>query len=536
MADKITVNAGANVLVKIAPVLERMSGLRLYLSAFCLGVLAVFAFAPLHLVFLLYPAFSILMVLLLRQKSWRGAFMVGWWWGGGFFAAGLYWVAMALLVDAQHFAWLIPFAIFGFAIGLGLFVGVNAAITYRFAKNSLPAAVLLFGASWSVLEWVRSWLFTGFPWNLMGSAWAFSDNALQGAAYIGTYGLGLLTVVAASAPAVLVRGQIKFATLAILIPVLLFGFGAIRLMDAPFENVDGVRLRLVQPNIPQRDKWNRELISQHMMTQLEMGATKPTNGKQPPTHIIWGETQAPFFVADHQSWIEKIASMTPVGGLSIIGAPRIVSSDSEPIMVANSMLAIDADLRVVSAHYDKFHLVPFGEYVPLADILPIEKITNGVGAFTPGPGLTTMQLKGLPPVSPLICYEIIFPLGVAKKDPITNLRPEWLLNITNDAWYGKTQGPHEHFALSRMRAVEEGLPLVRVANTGISGVVDGYGRVIAKAPLGIRAIIDANLPKGIAEQTAYSSVGNVIPLGLAIFFAGAGIIIAKCKRKKIIEQ
>ncbi|MDH5772234.1 MAG: apolipoprotein N-acyltransferase [Rhodospirillaceae bacterium] len=530
MADEISGKLGKNTFVKTASVLERLSGWRLYLLMFFSGVLAVFAFAPLHLVFLLYPAFSILIFVLLAQKSFKRAFIIGWWWGGGYFAAGLYWVTMALLVDAESFAWLIPFAIFGFAVGFGLFVAIAAGLSYKFAKNSPASAVLLFAASWAVLEWVRSWLLTGFPWNLLGSVWAFSDNALQGAAFIGTYGLGLLTVIAASAPVVLFRGKIKFAILGILIPATLFAVGAVRLADAQTENVDGVRLRLVQPNIPQRDKWNRDLLQSHLLSQIEMGAGEAANGKA-PTHIIWGETQAPFFLAEHQPWIEKIASQTPGGGLSIIGAPRRLSGDNEPFSVANSMLVIDADQARITNTYDKFHLVPFGEYVPLSDILPMEKITSGTGAFTPGPGITTMNLKGLPPVSPLICYEVIFPLAVAKSDPVSGARPKWLLNLTNDAWYGKTQGPHQHFALSRMRAVEEGLPLVRVANSGISGVVDGYGRVVAKAPLGARAIVDADLPKEIA-QTVYSSIGNAIPLGLAIFLAIGGIVVAKCERKK----
>lgn len=532
MVDKITGNSAGNIFIKMTSVLEQLSGWRLYLTMFFSGVLAVFAFAPLHLTFLLYPAFSVLMFALVTQKSSGRAFIIGWWWGGGYFAAGLYWVAMALMVDGWRFAWLIPFAIFGFALGFGLFVAIGASLSHRLAKNSLPGAVLLFGASWSVLEWVRSWLLTGFPWNLLGSVWAFSDYALQSAAFIGTYGLGLVTVIAAGAPIAFVRGHFKFAMLSILIPATLFGFGAIRLAGVPFENVDGVRLRLVQPNISQRDKWNPDLVASHMITQIEMGAQKSVNAKS-PTHIIWGETQAPFFLAEHQPWIKKIASQTPVGGLSIIGAPRRLSADGEPFRVANSMIVIDADKSAISNIYDKFHLVPFGEYVPLADILPIEKITNGAGAFTPGPGIVTMALKGLPPVSPLICYEVIFPLGVAKKDPVTNLRPSWLLNLTNDAWYGKTQGPHEHFALARMRAIEEGLPLVRVANTGISGVVDGYGRVRAKSQLGVRAIIDSDLPKAIV-QPLYSSVGNGIPLGMAIFFAIVGLVVAKCKRQNLV--
>ncbi len=534
MSDKMTRPTPDNIFKRIDLYLIGLARWQLFAIAFFAGALAVFAFAPLHMIFMLLPSFSILTLLAVRQQSWKKAFVLGWWWGSGFFSAGLYWISMALLVDAQQFAWLIPIAISGFALGFGLFVALSAAFTNKFARSSMASGALLLAASWSVLEWVRSWLLTGFPWNLIGSVWTFSDHALQAAAYIGTYGLGALTVLAASAPAALVQGRKGFAALGIILPVLLLAVGGIRLMDAPDDVHDGVRLRLVQPNISQADKWNKDLLAGHMMTQLEMGAAEPAAGKPPPTHIIWGETQAPFFVADHQPWINKISSMTPPGGLTIVGAPRKLSAGAEPFRVANSMLAIDPELNAVVASYDKFHLVPFGEYVPLADLLPMEKITKGTGAFTPGPGVTTMNLKGLPPLSPLICYEIIFPLGVANVDPKTGERPEWLLNLTNDAWYGKTQGPHQHFALSRMRSVEEGLPLVRVANTGISGVVDAYGRIVAKAPLGVRAVVDSDLPKGLGQRTVYSMFGNVLPLGLAVLMIFASQVL--CKMQKRIKK
>ena len=512
-----------NIFKRIDLYLIKLPGWRLFAISFFSGALAVFAFAPLHMIFMLLPSFSILTLLSVRQQSWKKAFIIGWWWGAGFFSAGLYWISMALLVDAGQFAWLIPIAISVFALGFGLFVAVAAAVTNRFARSSMASGALLLAASWTILEWVRSWLLTGFPWNLIGSVWTFSDHALQTAAYIGTYGLGTLTVLAASAPAALIQGRKGFASMAILLPALLLVAGGVRLMDAPDDVHDGVRLRLIQPNISQRDKWDRDLLESHMMAQLEMGAAKPDAGKPAPTHIIWGETQAPFFVAEHQPWINKISSMTPPSGLTIVGAPRKLSKEGEPFKVANSMLAIDPELNAVSAFYDKFHLVPFGEYVPLADFLPIEKITKGSGEFTPGPGITTMNLKGLPALSPLICYEIIFPLAVASRD----VRPEWLLNLTNDAWYGKTQGPHQHFALSRMRSVEEGLPLVRVANTGISGVVDAYGRIVAKTPLGVRAALDSDLPKALSHRTIYSMFGNALPLGLAILIIIASQIICK---------
>lgn len=513
---------------KIINFLSALSGWRQRGFLFFSGALAVMAFAPLYLIFFLIPAFSVLVLLVVSQTSWKKAFVVGWWWGAGFFSAGLYWVSMALLVDAAQFAWLIPIAILGFAIGFGLFVAVAGAVVNKFSHGNIVAGVLLFAASWTVLEWVRSWLFTGFPWNLIGSVWAFSDHAIQTSAYIGTYGLGTLTVLAASAPVALVNRGRGFASLVIILPMVLLTIGGLRIIEGPSPTAPGVRLRLIQPNISQADKWKTDLRASHMMVQLEMGAAKPSPGSPEPTHIIWGETMAPFFVADHEGWIKKIASMTPKNGLSIIGAPRRLSADGEPFRVANSIIVIDQATSTVAAFYDKFHLVPFGEYVPLADYLPLEKITAGTGEFTPGAGITTMALKGLPPVSPLICYEIIFPHEVARTDD----RPAWLLNLTNDAWYGKTAGPHQHFALSKMRAVEEGLPLVRVANTGISGVIDAYGRVVAKSSLSAKAIVDSDLPMGLGQRTVYSLFGNALPLGLATFLAIWALVLGKMQKRK----
>lgn len=500
-----------------------LGGWRLRMWAFVFGAMAVFAFQPLNLLFLLVPAFTAWVLMVATRQTPREAFMVSWWWGAGFFAAGLYWIAMALLVDAETFAWLIPFAIGGFAVGFGLFAAV-AGLAMHYGKGSIIARVLILAGVWTVLEWVRSWAFTGFPWNLIATAWTLSDAAIQNAAFIGSYGLGALTVLAAAAPAAMAQNKRAFAGLVLIIPLGLLAVGEQRLSTASDEIVEGVRLRLVQPNIAQALKWKPELVQDHMMVQLDLGAAPPAVGEAPPTHVIWGETQAPFYVANHVGWLQTIGGSTPEGGLTILGAPRLVNPPDAggTYQVANAMLAIDA-AGTVQASYDKFHLVPFGEYVPLAKWLPLEKITHGSGSFLPGPGLQTLRLKGLPPVSPLICYEVIFPGAVVRKDD----RPSWLLNLTNDAWYGKTPGPHQHFASARMRSVEEGLPMVRVANTGISGIIDGYGRVQGRLELSTAGALDGNLPKALTLPTWFSQTGNAPGLGLAVAFALMGMVMVR---------
>ena len=500
-----------------------LGGWRLRAWAFAFGAMAVFAFQPLNLLFLLVVSITGWVLMTATSQTPRAAFMVGWWWGAGFFAAGLYWISMALMVDAERFAWLIPVAIGGFAVGFGLFAAV-CGLAMHWGKSSIIARVLILAGAWTVMEWVRSWLFTGFPWNLIATAWTVSDAVIQNAAFIGTYGLGALTVLAAGAPAAMAQSRRAFAGLVLIIPLGLLAVGEQRLSTAIDETVPGVRLRLIQPNIPQSLKWKPELLESHMMAQLDLGAAPPAPGEAAPTHVIWGETMAPFYVADHLGWLQTIGSMTPVGGLTIMGAPRLVTPPSTGgrYEVANAMLAIGDD-GLVQASYDKFHLVPFGEYMPLADWLPLEKITHGSGSFRAGPGLQTLRLKGLPPVSPLICYEVIFPGAVTRADD----RPSWLLNLTNDAWYGKTPGPHQHFASTRLRSVEEGLPLVRVANTGISGIIDGYGRVQARLELSTAGALDGDLPKPVAQPTWFSQTGNALGLALAGGLALMGFFLGR---------
>lgn len=505
--------------------------------AFVLGALAVFAMPPVYQIYLLIPAFSGLLWLSVDAPTRWQAFVRGWWFGAGFFAAGLYWVSFALLVDAQKFAWLIPFAIFGFAFGVGLFVAF-VALAVRMASGSLTARALVLAGVWTLLEWVRAWIFTGLPWNPVGSVWAFSDTMLQGAAVVGVFGQSLLTVLAAAAVGVVAddarqlgRAPRIVSGLAFLALVVMWGGGQQRLSGATDEVVEGVRLRLVQPNIAQAEKWKPELRERNMMAQVELGMTPPHNNGPEPTHVIWAETSAPFFIENHAAWRRLIAGATPPGGLTILGAPRMIpaTQPGTAVRVANSMLAIDDQGAIVGA-YDKFHLVPFGEYVPLSKWLPLEKITQGQGAFTPGPGPRTLKLKGLPPVSPLICYEIIFPHEVS--DP--NDRPQWLLNLTNDAWYGKTAGPHQHFVSARLRAVEEGLPTVRVAYTGISGVIDAYGRVQSQLSLGEKGFIDNNLPQALQQPGWYARLGNSVPVSLSLVLIVLGFGLGR--RRSLEEQ
>ena len=504
----------------------RLPAFRRYGLAFILGGLAALAMAPFYLLFLLVPAFCGLLWLVYGAAGPRGAAAAAWWFGLGFFAFGLYWIGAALLVDAARFGWMIPFAILGLSAGLAIFPAAVGLIAWRLAANlGGVGRVLVFAALWVLAEWLRGWVFTGFPWNLMGSAWAVSDALMQGASVTGIYGLSLLAVTIAALPATLSAnsgwggGRTPTAAAAILLAVV-WGGGAARLSGAPAvgeNSVPDVRLRLVQPNIEQKDKWRANLRIPNLKEQIAM-SSGPGPGPG-PTHVIWSETAATYYLSNDAAVRSAIAQGTPRGGLTLTGGLRTTATREKPFKVWNSLFALDDAGAIVGA-YDKFHLVPFGEYMPFRGIVGLEKLSAGATDFTAGAGPQTLRLKGLPPVSPLICYEVIFPGNVVNPED----RPEWLLSVTNDAWYGISTGPYQHFDAARFRAVEEGLPLVRVANTGISGVIDAYGRVVKRLELSEKGVLDTTLPKALAG-TVFGGAGNALALLLIIATGGAGMAI-----------
>ena len=528
-----------------------LAGWRRCLVAVGLGALASAALPPLFALPLLGVAFTGLVWLIdgagSARSPARAAFAAGWWFGFGHFMTGLYWITNSLLVDADRFGWLVPFAVSGLSAGLAIFPGLAAAAV-RLSGARGAGRVLALAVAWTVVEWLRGQILSGFPWNLVGTAWVFSDAVSQTVALTGAYGLSLLTVALAAAPATLgdaVGGGADAGTgrgrrwAALVVMTALFGVlwaaGEARLASAPAKVdpaaaegsdgsvVPGVRLRLVQANIDQRLKWSSSERAANFRKYLAM--TKGP-GFEKVTHVIWPETAVPYIVAGDAGARAAIAAVVPPKGLVITGAVRATPAGVKPFQVWNSAHAIDESARIVGT-YDKFHLVPFGEYVPLRGVLPLKKITRGAVDFSAGPGPRTLALPGLPPVSLLICYEVIFPGNVL--DPRN--RPRWILNLTNDAWFGDSTGPYQHFAAARLRAVEEGLALVRAANTGISAVIDPYGRVIARLGLGVDGVLDSPLPLPLEGLTPYARFGDWILLGLlAIAIALAFIASPPARR------
>lgn len=497
---------------RLAQKLARLSGWRRLLLAFVLGAFSALAFAPFYLLVLLPPTFVALLWLLSGAAKGRSAFAIGWAFGVGHFLVGLYWVGIAMTVDFASFWWFLPIAVGGLSLGFALFSGAVSWITWISRAGSL-ARIGVFCGSWLFFEWVRSWLLTGFPWNLMGTVWAFAPETLQLASIAGVWGLSFITLFAATLPALLGdAGESRrraygcvIAALLLVIGNLLFGF--LRLSQAPQEiAADAPIVRLVQPSVEQSLKWQNDLRVQHVKQLMALTAEP---GLEKVALVVWPETAVPYDLARESELRQAIATITPPNGVLVTGAPR-----SEPGKgYWNSLLALNPQGEVI-ATYDKSHLVPFGEYVPFRELLGFLNITITKGSFSAGPGPMTLSLPGLPLAGALICYEVIFSGNIVGEP-----RPGFLINLTNDAWFGDSSGPYQHLAAARLRAVEEGLAMVRSANNGISAVIDPYGRFVGALPLDWVGILDLPLPASLSQETLYAKMDEWVaaPLILASF-------------------
>lgn len=517
--------------------LAELQGLRRYGAAFLLGVLAAAALPPVDMTPVLVLSFVGFVWLFDGAQRSREAFGIGWCFGLGFFVAGFYWLTAALFVDIARFWWLTPFALLGVPAGLAIFTGgavLAAHLTCRWLKWRGVSRILALAAFWCGAEWLRGHVLTGLPWNLVGYAWsgAFPGSLamLQVTSLVGIYGLSLLTVTAASLPATLGdlagRRWPPLATSAVLL-VACFAFGWLRLdATATPAMQPGVRIRIVQPSIPQTLKNDpaERLASFRRLLAL---SSEPAETGAPFDVLVWPEANAPPFLDRDAGARMAIAGLLPADGLALVGSDR---SDPPPGPLQhfwNSMIAID-HAGIIQGYYDKAHLVPFGEYVPFRSVLPMDKITPGTTDFSFGPGVRTLHLPGLPPVSPLICFEVIFPGAVA--DPAD--RPQWLLALSNDAWYGFTSGPFQHFSIARVRAIEEGLPVVRAANNGISGLIDPLGRVVRRMGLDVVGFLDVPLPRAL-PPTLYEQTGDAFFFAALPLLLGLGWVFSSQKRKSV---
>lgn len=496
------------------------------------GALGSLALPPTGLWIALPAAFGALVWLLDRVahdeaamgRRCRQAGLVGWSFGFGWFLASLTWIAEAFRVEADLFAWLIPFALTLLPAGLALYWGAAAALAMRWWRGS-GRDVLFLVAALSLAEWLRGHLLTGFPWNLPGYVADASDAVAQGAAVVGIYGLTALVLLWAMIPALLWRpGGAPAPRLALLAAATLglsWAGGTWRLAQAAPEPSDSFTVSIVQASIPQGMKWQRNRKEEILERYLALTASLANEPNSRRHVVVWPETAVPFLVGELPDVRQRVAAALPQGAVLVLGAFRREPpvGKGEPFRVFNSVLVMDPVAEIAAA-YDKWRLVPFGEFLPLEGVLApwgLRKLVPVPLSFTAGEGERAVAAAGLPPFVPLVCYEAIFPLSPAGNEK----RPLFLVNVTNDAWFGTSAGPAQHLAHARFRAIESGLPLVRAANTGISAVIDARGEVVRRLGLGEVGTLTAPLPPP-ATLTPYARFGDLLFAGLLlVLVAGA---------------
>jgi apolipoprotein N-acyltransferase len=529
----------------LAERVSRLGGWRRHGAAFVAGAASVLAMAPFFAWPILWLTLPVLVWLVdgaLRRHApasplWRSALAaawVGWWFGFGYFLAGLFWIGEAFLVEAEVFAVLLPFAVTLMPAGLALFYAAATGLSACLWRQA-PTRVVVLALALSATEWLRGHVLTGFPWNGLGYALTYPLTLMQSAGLIGIYGLALAAVLVfalpvivwAEAPAGRAGRRARLAAVAVaVLPLLACAlYGHVRLAQATPAAVPGVRIRIVQPSVPQREKWRPENQARVFADHLELSATNEAGERDDLagiTHVVWPEAAMPFLPLEHPEALAAIGRLLPAGVQLITGALRVErepANKDRPWRAFNSLLVFGAEGSLVGL-YDKIHLVPFGEYLPFQPVLEaigLRPLTRKRGRFEFGvEPRPLLRVPGLPALVPIICYEAIFPRAVIQGAE----RPGAMLNVTNDGWFGNTTGPRQHFHQARVRAVEEGLPLIRAANNGISAVIDGKGRVLARLGLDVRGVIDADLPAALPPPI-YARFGDLIFLLMWLATAGA---------------
>lgn len=481
----------------ISQTIGRLTGKRQLVVAFLAGAFMGLAQAPWSLPYVYFLAIPVLFWLHGGAMSARRAALLGWIAGLAYFGLTLSWLVEPFLVHAASQGWMAPFALFFMAAGLSVFWAGAFAL-------ARPGNVPAFAAFWTLAELLRATVFTGFPWGLIAYAWV-DTPLVQGASGIGVHGLGLLTVLGTVWLAGVLNRRWWQASAGVAIFALLWGWGAYRLAQPVLDRGVPFVVRIVQPNAAQDLKWLPEFMSVFFERQLTLSG----EGEMRPDLVIWPEAAVPFIPSQRPDLLQQMAEAAK-GAQIVFGARRV----DEQYRWYNGLFVLDAAGNI-SAQYDKHHLAPFGEYIPLSDVIAKTGIDWLVGltgtGFTAGEGVAILEPAGIPAFLPLICYEAIFPQDAR----IAGQRPEWLLQVTNDAWFGKFSGPYQHLAQARVRAIEQGLPLARAANTGVSAMIGPYGRIRAMLAMGVSGRVDAILPAPL-KPTIYSRTGDWGILGVVL--------------------
>lgn len=542
--------------------------------ALAAGALSTLAQAPFFAWPILFATFPVLFWLLdgagRRSRPLMSAATAAYAFGFGYFFSGLYWIGEAFLVEAEVFAWLLPFAITLLPAAMAAYWGL-AGIAVRWAwtaldrpqSNRSPAPgsvatdtgtsvtvvrILVLALALSIAEIVRGHAFTGFPWNAIGLALTAPLELMQAAAVVGMYGLTPLTILVTTTPVVVLVSRRATGTepvsgwgsaIAILVLTIaplaaMYAFGAIRLAAPVSPPLDGVRVRIVQPSIPQREKWRPELQGRIFAEHLDLTLQGPdgrVDNLAGISHVIWPEAAMPFGPLQYPDALAAIGKMLPDNVVLLAGLlRRDANSGVDPAgrpgaRVFNSLVAFDG-VGQPMAIYDKVHLVPFGEYLPFPHLLEsigLQNIVRQRGGFATGPApKPLMRVPGLPPIAPVICYEAIFPAEIVHGRE----RPGLIVIVTNDGWFGNTIGPPQHLHQARVRAVEQGVTVVRAANNGISAVIDPEGRILSTIDLNVRGTIDSAVPQG--RNSVVSNQGQLSAAALILLLISLAVVLLQC--------
>jgi apolipoprotein N-acyltransferase len=487
------------------------------LPCFFFGAICALALPPFNFVPALFVGIPGLLWLINHARSLLVAARRGFLWGVGHHLVGLYWVTNAILVQAAQFWWAVPIAVPLLSAVLAAFIAVPCGLS-RLAPPGWPRVLVLAG-TWELGDVARQFAFSGFPWNPLGSCWEMPGQLglvfMQPAAWVGVGGLTLLTLLVTGGTTLGWRATIgSLAALAVWAAA-----GDVRLHQAAGP-APGITAVLVQGNVSElehRDHyqdrvWMEQIFERHL-SLTRKGLTE-AEASHSGNHllVVWPETASPYLLAEDPDARRAISEAAGPALATISGTIRV----GGPTTFYNSLVAVMPD-GSDGGYYDKHHLVPYGEYFP--SYLPIRLGEQG---FTPGPGPRTLHLAGLPPIGPLICFEAVFPGDVVDERD----RPAFMLNITNDSWFGNSTGPRQHFAAARMRAVEEGLPLVRAANTGISAVIDSHGMVASDLGLDRQGVVVAPVP-GYLQPTPFSRWGLYIPAFCSILSCVLGLLVVR---------
>ncbi len=492
-----------NSFYQFATSLTQLRPLHKNILCFALGMLGAFALPPLSWPILFLISFGSFVVLLTSTPTLKHCFIAAWFWALGFHLAGLYWISASLFIDIVRYGWVLPFSLLALPSYLGLIFGGACCVVHKLRDKPILHLITL-SIILTVCEHNRGWLMGGFPWNMFGYIWTDTLPVIQSVSVMGIQGLTFLTLLAAATFGLLFKPLNKVSLITLASVGIIFScialWGEQRLETTPIAYHDNVNLRLVQPSIEQKQRKTHE---QRIMALAKIVGLSKQPSEKPITHIIWPETASPFFLNEDADARAVLKHVVPKGGAILTGsASRMLENGSHKYF--NSLVVMN-DKGAIIGGYDKSHLVPFGEFVPFRNILqtvPVAVDVIGTADFTPGNGAKTLRAPNLPSFSTMICYEAIFSGSIVDQ---TN-RPAFLLQVTNDAWFGNTSGPYQHLAMARVRAIEEGMPLIRVANSGVSAIVDPLGRIITSLELNKSGVIDSGLPKALETAPIFTKL------------------------------